>query len=172
MKPQKSNPVRDKESEIPDGCQRQPVSNGTKWYIKSTKQDRISFLVVFGIIVLLSVVCWLVQQGIAGFGHDQSCAFERNYGLPCPTCGFTRAMRAFMRGRVLEAFYIQPGATGGALVLLWLAFFSLLSAVCGVNFSFLPPVRIWRLEYILMTGILILLGGWAVTLARALAKMS
>ncbi len=143
----------------------------SKWYVKSTRQDRISFLVVFGIIVLLFSVSYLIQRGFVGFGPVEGCAFERNFGLPCPTCGFTRAIDAFMQGRILTAFYIQPGATAGGLVLLWTAFFSLLSAVLGVNFSFLPPVRIWQLKYILITGFFIFLGGWAVNLARALAKI-
>jgi hypothetical protein len=143
----------------------------SKWFVKSTRQDRISFLAVFAIIVLLFGLCWLIQQGFVGFGPVEGCAFERNFGLPCPTCGFTRAMRAFMQGRILTAFYIQPGAATGGLVLLWTAFFSLLSAVLGVNFSFLPPVRIWQLKYILITGFFILAGGWFVTLSRALAKI-
>jgi len=143
----------------------------SKWFIKSTRQDRVTFLSVFVIAGFLFVLFYLIKQGFVDIGPGGGCAFERNYGLPCPTCGWTRAISAFMEGKIIEAFYIQPGAVGGYIILAAIGFFSLLSACLGVNFSFLPPVRLWQLKYILAAIIIILAAGWAVTLARALAKM-
>jgi hypothetical protein len=143
----------------------------SKWFIKSTRQDRITFLVVFVIISFIFVLFYLIKAGLLNFGPPGGCAFERNFGLPCPTCGFTRAIDAFMDGKIIKAFYTQPAAATGCLILVWIAFFSLLSAAIGVNFSFLPPVRIWQLKHILLAIIIILAGGWAVTLAQALARM-
>jgi hypothetical protein len=56
-------------------------------------------------------------------------------------------------------------------VLVLTVFFSLLSVLLGVNFWFLPPVRIWRTGRILFIGIIILAIGWAVTLTRAFVQM-
>jgi hypothetical protein len=147
------------------------MSNKSKWFVKSSQQDRITFLVVFVIIGFLFVLFYLVKAGLLDFGPAGGCAFERNFGLPCPTCGFMRAISAFMDGKIIKAFYIQPAAAAGCIILIWTVFFSLLSACLGVNFSFLPPVRLWQLKYILLAGGIILAGGWAVTLARALAQM-
>ncbi|MCX5632739.1 MAG: DUF2752 domain-containing protein [Phycisphaerae bacterium] len=143
----------------------------TSWFYKSTKQDRITFLAVFVMIVFIFVLFYVVKAGLLNLGPGGGCAFERNFGLPCPTCGWTRAINAFMDGKIIKAFYVQPGAAAFCLILAWTAFFSLLSAASGVNFSFLPPVRLWQLKHILLTIITILAAGWAVTLARALAQM-
>ena len=147
------------------------MSNKSKWFVKSTRQDRLTFLTVFAIIGLIFGIFYLVGQGFVSFGLAGGCAFERNYGVPCPTCGWTRAISAFIQGKIIKAFYIQPAAAAGCLILVWTAFFSLLSAYLGVNFSFLPPVRIWQLKYILFAALIILAAGWAVTLARAFAQM-
>jgi len=147
----------------------QEKSNKSKWFIKSTPEDRVTFLAVFVIIALFFVLFYLVNEGFVNLGPAGGCAFERNFGLPCPTCGMTRAISAFMEGKIIKAFYIQPAAAAGCIILIWTAFFSLLSACSGVNFSFLPPVRMWQLRYILLATLIILAAGWAVTLARALA---
>jgi hypothetical protein len=143
----------------------------SKWFVKSTRQDRITFLVVFAIIGLLFAIFYLAKEGFVNLGPGGGCAFERNFGLPCPTCGFTRAISAFTEGKIIKAFYIQPAAAAICITLIWTAFFSLLSTALGVNFSFLPPVRLWQLKHILLTIIIILTAGWAVTVARALAQL-
>jgi hypothetical protein len=76
-----------------------------------------------------------------------------------------------VKGRIINAFYIQPAATASCVILIWVAFFSLLSSIMGINFSFLPPLRMWQIKYILIAGGVILAGGWAVTMARALAGL-
>jgi hypothetical protein len=143
----------------------------SKWFIKSARQDRITFFVVVVIIGIFFGIFYLVKADFVNIGPAGGCAFERNFGLPCPTCGMTRAIIAFMEGKIIKAFYIQPAGAAICLVLIWTAFFSLLSACLGVNFFFLPPVRLWRLKHILLAIIIILAGGWAVTLARAIAQM-
>lgn len=143
----------------------------TSWFYKSTKQERITYLVVFVIIAFIFVLFYVAKAGLLNLAPGGGCAFERNFGLPCPTCGWTRAINAFMDGKIITAFYIQPAAAASCLILIWAAFFSLLSSCLGVNFSFLPPVRLWQLKHILLMIITILAAGWAVTLARALAQM-
>jgi hypothetical protein len=143
----------------------------SKLFIKSTRQDRITFLVVFAIIGLVFGIFYLVEKDFVHIGPAGGCAFERNYGVPCPTCGFTRAIIAFIQGKIIKAFYIQPAAAAICIALIWTAFFSLLSAALGVNFLFLPPVRMWQLKHILLAVLIVLAAGWAVTLARAFAQM-
>ncbi len=142
-----------------------------KWYYKSTKQDRITFLWVFVITVFVFVLFYLTKQGFINTGPAGGCAFLRNTGLPCPTCGWTRSITAFMEGRIITAFYVQPAAAAGCIILAGLGFFSLLSAAAGVNFPFLPPVRLWQLKVIVLTILIILTAGWAVTVARALTQL-
>lgn len=143
----------------------------SKWFVKSTRQDRITYLTVFVIIALFFALFYLVKVDLLNLWPKGECAFQRNYGLPCPTCGFTRAISAFMEGKITKAFYVQPAAAAICLALIWTGFFSLLSACLGVNFSFLPPVRTWQPKYIIPAIIIILAAGWVVTLARALVQM-
>jgi hypothetical protein len=44
------------------------------------------------------------------------CAFHRLTGIPCPTCGTTRAAVAFFHGDVLGAFAANPLAAAAAVL--------------------------------------------------------
>lgn len=44
------------------------------------------------------------------------CPFHAVTGLPCPTCGSTRALFAFVAGRPLEALRANPLVGAGALL--------------------------------------------------------
>lgn len=46
------------------------------------------------------------------------CTFKRLTGLPCPSCGSTRALAALARLDLGAAFALNPGATLAALLLL------------------------------------------------------
>src|SRR5687767_14071360 len=53
------------------------------------------------------------------------CSFKNLTGLPCATCGSTRALRALSHGQLSEAFWWNPAATlavlgGIAAFLFWL----------------------------------------------------
>ncbi len=158
--------IAQKKAKISMEEQKKPKSS--KWYAEAERVDRIAFLAIFLVICAIFAMFWLLEKGVINPGSYGECALKRNYGIPCPTCGFTTAIKAFVKGRIINAFYIQPAATTGCFILIWTAFFSLLSAVIGINFSFLPPIRMWQLKYILIAGGIILAAGWAVTMARAL----
>ena len=51
------------------------------------------------------------------------CPLKRLTGVPCPTCGSTRAVVLLLRGNVVGAFAIQPLATTAIclLPLVWIA---------------------------------------------------
>jgi hypothetical protein len=149
----------------------QEKPNKSKWFTRAQRSDRIAFLAIFLVVCVIFAAFWLLEKGVINPGSFGECALKRNYGIPCPTCGFTTAIKAFVKGRIINAFYIQPAATAGCVILIWTAFFSLLSSIMGINFSFLPPLRMWQIKYILIAGGIILAGGWAVTMARALAGL-
>jgi hypothetical protein len=99
------------------------------------------------------------------------CGFERKYGLPCPTCGITTSALVFVKGRILESFYIQPAGAFLCCILVVSLFLSFLTAFFGIYFSFVKRLFTEvKLRVIVFVFILILAGGWAVTLARALVS--
>ncbi|MDX2437154.1 MAG: DUF2752 domain-containing protein [Acidobacteriota bacterium] len=64
---------------------------------------------------------------IAMAPHLRPCTFKAWTGVPCPTCGTTRAAMSFLSGNLGEAFATNPLATafglaffvGAPLVFLW-----------------------------------------------------
>lgn len=149
----------------------QEKPNKSTWFASAQRGDRIAFLAIFLVVCVIFGMFWLLEKGIINPGSYGECALKRNYGIPCPTCGFTTAIKLFVKGGIIKAFWTQPAATMSCIILIWAAFFSLLSSVMGINFSFLPPLRMWQIKYILIAGGIILAGGWAVTMARALAGL-
>lgn len=129
---------------------------------------------------LIAALCLLAIIGIFVFFYTvaykdvdfERCGFEQRYSLPCPTCGMTSSMAAFVHLRLLGAFYIQPAAAVVCWLLVAGAICSLLIAVFGVKLLFIPPVRMWQLKYIFLIFMIIIIGGWAVTLARAYMKLN
>jgi len=82
----------------------------------------------------------------------------------------TTSAMAFVRGRILQAFYIQPAGAIICCGLVVIAIFALLIAVFGVNFRFLhQPVSRRFIKFFIVSLIIILGAGWAVTIARAIA---
>ncbi len=80
------------------------------------------------------------------------CPFLRVTGWPCPSCGFTRAAAALLRGDLLESLYWNP------LLALLLA-----SGVCGL---FPAPRRALRRTPI-WVPLLLLAGTWGWVLLRS-----
>lgn len=98
------------------------------------------------------------------------CGFKQRYGLPCPGCGMTTAAVAFARGEVLGAFYIQPAAAVFCYIVLLGPILALLMAVFGTDFGLLNYFAKWKIKYLVIAALIIIVSGWAVTLARALAQ--
>jgi len=140
----------------------------SKWFTKSTPEDRLIFLGIFIAIASIFVVFLLADKGIIRLNTSGGCSFYRNTGIPCPTCYWTRAMEHFVKLRTTKAFIVQPGATICYIILVFAAFFSLLSTILGLNFVFLPPVRLWRLDLIAFTAAAIVLAGWVITIFKTM----
>ena len=82
----------------------------------------------------------------------------------------TTATLAFAQGKILEAFYIQPAAGLLYCVMVIAAVLAFFVAVFGVYFRFIK--RFFsevKVRYIILALLIIIVAGWAVTFARALA---
>lgn len=122
----------------------------------------------------ISGLFWLLHQGAVGevdlsrvFGI---CEFKRSYDLPCFACGMTTSALAFVSGDILRAFYIQPAGAIICVGLVIIGVFSLLIGLFSVNFSFLQrPLSPRSIRYFVISLLIILAAGWAVTIARAIS---
>ena len=77
-----------------------------------------------------------------------------------------------MQGDVFGAFYVQPAGALTCCILVVGAILTFLTAIFGVKFAFL--VRVFaeiKVGYILLGVLIVIVAAWAVTLARAMAKM-
>lgn len=91
--------------------------------------------------------------------HPPECGFRRLFGLPCPTCGGTRAMRALSQGHLVEAFRFHPLLVLAAFACLGWTGLAIRRYRCGE----LPPSpaeQNRRLGRALMGGLLLLLANW------------
>ena len=96
----------------------------------------------------------------------QPCAFMRQTGLPCPSCGFTTAFTHFAHGNLLASFYVQPmGAVLaiGFAAAVWVGFYIALTARPILRLFSLLPSR-----YYIMPPLLFALAawGWKIVLIR------
>jgi hypothetical protein len=98
------------------------------------------------------------------------CGFKQRYGLPCPGCGWTHSAQAFAAGDVVRSFVLQPAAAvfcGLSAIIAILALHTLIFGIHSQLRRVITSGRFWKYGLI-GSGVIILLG-WVVTLARALA---
>ncbi len=101
------------------------------------------------------------------------CGFKQRFALPCPTCGMTTSVLAFARGRIFEAFYIQPAAALACCIMVIAALLALPTAVFGIYFRSLDSLFSQiGLKYLLLALIILIAAAWAVTLSRAIIHKS
>ena len=91
----------------------------------NTKKFRLDTL-LFKTEALLAVPCiaagyWFVRRIYPEHADFFSCTFKRITSLPCPGCGGTRALYAFLTGHFAESFLYHPA-------ILYLAF-------AGIHFT-------------------------------------
>ncbi len=67
-------------------------------------------LYTFLMLACLAAYAWLGAGLSHGNGsvHVEVCLFKRLTGFPCPSCGSTRAILAFLNGNFSEAFHLNP----------------------------------------------------------------
>ncbi len=149
-------------------------SNSVKKTARATIGRRIAAGAVLVVVLGIFFVLWAETRGWIDIGRltgTEICGFKQATGLPCPGCGVTTSAMAFVKGRLFESFYIQPAGAVFCCVLVVTAVFALLIAAFGVDSAFLhQPVSLRMIKYIVIILIIILAGGWAVTLARAIVE--
>ena len=148
----------------------QQINNKQKFFCRATNQQRI----LAGVVFLLIAAAFGLFVLAANNKIDLSwwlgpCGFKQRFGLPCPTCGMTTSIIAFCQGKIIEAFYIQPAMGLFCCVLVIIAVLSLFTGVFGVYFEFIKRFFAEvKIKYIILALLLVVICGWAVTLARAL----
>jgi hypothetical protein len=76
--------------------------------------------------------------------HLRPCIFHSMTGIPCPTCGTTRAATAFLDGNLLAALAANPLAAVGGLLFVVGAPLAALWAVARWPVPVLPtPLPMW-----------------------------
>jgi hypothetical protein len=145
--------------------------NKSKILVEATRRQRVRAAIVLAVLGALFVLLGLMAAGV--IDPDvwlDPCGFKQRHGLPCPTCGMTHSALAFARGRVFEAFYIQPAAALMCCFMIVAFFFALLTAVFGIYLQALDSLFSQvKVRYVILALIIVIAAGWAVTLARALA---
>ena len=149
-------------------------SKQTKIFVRASVRQRIIAGVILVCIAGLFAFLALGALGRIDIGLMAGpCGFKQQYSLPCPSCGMTTAGLAFVRGDIFGAFYIQPAAALACCILVFVVILAFLTAIFGVKFAFLGRVFAEiKVGYILLGVLIVIVSAWAVTLARAMAKMS
>ena len=107
--------------------------------------------------IAASVGVLLVLAALPEAAHVLACPLKELTGIPCPTCGTTRALIALAKGGVLAASRLQPLATAGVglglLASVWLAAGGRLT---GRAHPFLRPLAVAAIAanwlYLLLDG--------------------
>ena len=148
--------------------------NKPKFFYRASFRQRIT-----AAIICLAIAAFFGTFAVAGHYNTDIgrwlgyCGFKQRTALPCVTCGMTTATLAFAQGRILEAFYIQPAAGLLHCVMVIAAALAFFTAVFGVYFGFIKRFFAEvKLRYMILALLIIILAGWAVTLARALAAQN
>ncbi len=109
----------------------------------------------------IGVVAVAAVQARSGFSGSPLCLFRRVTGVPCATCGGTRAVLAALRGHVFDAFLLNPlvfvGLIAGAS---WL--------VTRVGFGRRVELRMTPVRWIALGALFVL--NWAWVVARDVAR--
>ena len=145
--------------------------NRTKFFCRASHSQRVRAGIVFLGAAALFGLLWLAAMDKINLDQWLTpCGFKQKYDLPCPTCGITTSALAFAQGEIFDSFYIQPAGALLCSVLGISGFLGFLIAVFGVYSGFIEIffTRV-KIKYIILLLLIIIAGGWAVTLVRALA---
>jgi len=146
-------------------------TNKEKKAVRATIGYRIVAGGVFVVILGFFVYMFLGGRGVIDLRSQFGvCGFKQSYGLPCPGCGWTSSTLAFVEGHIWDSFYLQPAAGVFCLGLAISGVFALLSCVFGIKFAFLDRPFGVIVKYLVLAVIIVVMGGWAVTLSRAMSS--
>lgn len=137
-------------------------------FLKATRNQRLKAGLLFVGIASFFIFAGLAGQGVIDLSElFNPCGFRQRYNLTCPTCGMTTAAVEFAKGNVFEAIYIQPAAGIFCWVLAASGILAFITAVFGLYFRFIYRLTTrLKTRYIILVLLILVAGGWAVTLAR------
>lgn len=143
-------------------------------FYKATREQRSKAGLTLAGIAIFFVVAGLAGAGVIEPGElFGPCGFRQRYNLTCPACGMTTAVVEFAKGNVFEAVYIQPAAGILCWVLVITVILTFITAVFGLYFRFISELlAVLKLRYIILILLILITGGWAVTLARIITTGS
>jgi hypothetical protein len=101
-------------------------------------KDRIIYILI--IVSFLGVLCVPFvsspkSNSLPARIINHQCLWKRVTRFPCPTCGYTRSMRALAQGNVRTSLLYQPLALAYLVFLAWLAYMSARALVTGKAFT-------------------------------------
>jgi hypothetical protein len=108
-------------------------------------------------------LAFYIEPDPSGLGSHQqlhlpACGFYQRTGYPCPTCGMTTAFAHTIRGRLYQAWLIQPAGTLAALGCLLLALLSGYAALMGRKLDKMTENLNWYI--ILISAAAVILASW------------
>ena len=145
--------------------------NGPKFIRRASFRQRLRAGVVLLVVAVIFGLFALAAAGKIDIDRWLTpCGLKQRYNLPCPTCGITSSALAFVQGKIIGAFYIQPAGAMLCCVMVIVGILAFLVAVFGVYFRFLERFFIEvKIRHIILILLIIMAAGWAVMLARTLA---
>jgi hypothetical protein len=148
----------------------QQLNNKPKFFCRASVRQRLTATIICLAIISFFGFCAVAAHFKIDTGRWLGyCGFKQRTGLPCPTCGMTTATLAFARGKILQAFYIQPACALLCSIMVVVALLAFIIAVFRIYFRFLNRFFMEvKVRHIVVALIIIIASGWAVTLARAI----
>jgi hypothetical protein len=93
-----------------------------------------------------------------------ACPFRSITGIPCPSCGTTRAAVALLNGRLGDALVVNPLATAGGLAVLLGGLLAPVWVTLKLPVPEIPvPLPVWMRIAI----VAVLLAGWAYLIVKS-----
>lgn len=83
----------------------------------------------------------------------QSCQFEKQTGLPCPSCGMTTSFAWFARGNLRASLYVQPMGTVLAILTgftFWIAIYLAITGRSAHRLLRFIPARYYLMPLLAM----------------------
>lgn len=144
----------------------------SKVVFRASGKQRIIAALIFAVLCVFFGSFAIAAHSSTDMGQYLGrCGFKQRYGLPCPTCGYTTATLAFVQGKIIDSFYIQPACGLICSIFVFTAILSFLIAVFGIKFKFVTRFFTEvKITHIIFAFIVIIASGWAVTIARTLAQ--
>ena len=130
------------------------------WKLKKLLPLENNYELIFGLLVIPIATIFYMAISYLPAAFIPICRFHATTGLPCPTCGATRAMHLLSTGKIIQAWIMQPLLV---TIAIFAAIYSLYSFV--VVLGKLPRIRLVNIttknrNYILITSTVIIILNW------------